>query len=76
MGAILLNGVHVGSDSIVAAGSLLVEGMVVAPGSLVMGSPARVKRVLTEAEVASILDFADRYVEYRIDYMNAQRPSD
>jgi gamma-carbonic anhydrase len=68
MGAILLNGVVVGSDSIVAAGSLLPEGMEVPPRSLVMGSPGRVRRALTEAEVASIRDYAGRYVGYRLDY--------
>ena len=68
MGAILLNGVVVGSDSIVAAGSLLPEGMEVPPRSLVMGSPGKVRRALTEAEVASIRDYAERYVGYRLDY--------
>src|SRR5215467_12680490 len=51
MGAILLNGAHVGAGSIVAAGTLLVEGMKVPPKSLVMGSPGKVKRSLTDAEV-------------------------
>jgi carbonic anhydrase/acetyltransferase-like protein (isoleucine patch superfamily) len=68
MGAILLNGVEVGSDSIVAAGALLAEGTAVPPRSLVMGSPARVRRALTEAEVASIRSYADNYVRYRLDY--------
>jgi carbonic anhydrase/acetyltransferase-like protein (isoleucine patch superfamily) len=70
MGAILLNGSHVGTGSIVAAGSLLVEGMDVPPRSLVMGSPGKVKRTLTDAEVAGIQGYADRYVGYRLDYMN------
>ena len=69
MGAILLNGAHVGSDSIVAAGTLVVEEMHVPPRSLVMGSPGKVKRTLTDAEVESILAYADRYVGYRLDYM-------
>ena len=68
MGAILLNGAHVGTESIVAAGSLLVEGMKVPPRSLVMGSPAKVRRPLTDAEVADIQMYADRYVAYRLDY--------
>jgi carbonic anhydrase/acetyltransferase-like protein (isoleucine patch superfamily) len=71
MGAILLNGSHVGTGSIIAAGSLLVEGMAVPPRSLVMGSPGKVKRTLTDAEVADIQGYADRYVGYRLDYMNA-----
>src|SRR5437870_3830152 len=69
MGAVLLNGAHVGSGSIVAAGTLLVEGMKVPPRSLVMGSPGKVKRTLTAAEVADIRKYADRYVMYRLDYM-------
>jgi carbonic anhydrase/acetyltransferase-like protein (isoleucine patch superfamily) len=70
MGAILLNGVSVGSGSIVAAGSLLIEGMEVPPGSLVMGSPGKVKRALSESEVADIQAYADRYVGYRLDYLS------
>jgi carbonic anhydrase/acetyltransferase-like protein (isoleucine patch superfamily) len=69
MGAILLNGSHVGAASIVAAGALLVEGQKVPPRSLVMGSPGKVKRLLTQAEVADIQKYADRYVGYRLDYM-------
>ena len=69
MGAILLNGSHVGAGSIVAAGALLVEGQKVPPRSLVMGSPGKVKRLLTQAEVADIQKYADRYVGYRLDYM-------
>jgi carbonic anhydrase/acetyltransferase-like protein (isoleucine patch superfamily) len=69
MGAILLNGAHVGQESIVAAGTLIVEGMEIPPRSLVMGSPARLKRSLTDADVAGIRTYADRYVQYRIDYM-------
>jgi carbonic anhydrase/acetyltransferase-like protein (isoleucine patch superfamily) len=68
MGAILLNGSHVGPQSIVAAGALLTEGMQVPPRSLVMGSPGKVKRLLTHAEIDSIQQYADRYVSYRLDY--------
>jgi carbonic anhydrase/acetyltransferase-like protein (isoleucine patch superfamily) len=69
MGAILLNGAHIGSQSIVAAGALIVENMKVPPKSLVMGSPGKVKRLLTHAEVADIQGYADRYVGYRLEYM-------
>jgi carbonic anhydrase/acetyltransferase-like protein (isoleucine patch superfamily) len=69
MGAILLNGAHIGEDSIVAAGSLVVEEMKIPPRSLVMGSPAKVRRPLRDEEVASILDYANRYVSYRLDYL-------
>jgi len=70
MGAILLNGAHVGTGSIVAAGTLIVENMKVPPKSLVMGSPGKVRRLLTHAEIAEIQTYADRYVEYRLEYMS------
>ena len=68
MGAILLNGVSVGTESIVAAGSLLPENFQVPPRSLVIGSPAKVRRSLVDAEVGLIRRFADNYVAYRLDY--------
>jgi len=68
IGAILLNGCHIGAGSIVAAGTLVTEGMKVPPKSLVMGSPGKVKRLLTQAEVANIQLYADRYVAYCLDY--------
>ena len=70
MGAIVLNGAHVGTGSIVAAGTLIVENMKVPPKSLVMGSPGKVRRLLTHAEIAEIQTYADRYVEYRLEYMS------
>lgn len=69
MAAVLLNGVRVGRESIVAAGTLLPEGAEVPPRSLVMGRPGRVTRTLTVAEVADIRRYADNYVAYRLEYM-------
>ena len=68
MGAVVLNGAEIGEDSIVAAGALVTEGMVVPPRSLVMGSPAKVRRVLEDDQVAAILEYASNYVRYRLDY--------
>ena len=70
MAAVLLNGVHVGHDSIVAAGTLLTEGTRIPPRSLVMGRPGKVKRELTDAEVEEIRWYADNYVRYRLEYMS------
>ncbi len=70
MGAVLLNGVHVGHDSIVAAGTLLTEGTVIPPRSLVMGRPGKVKRTLTDEDVAEIRWYADNYVRYRLEYQS------
>ena len=69
MGAILLNGVVVGGGSIIAAGTLLPEGTHVPPRSLVMGSPGKVRRSLSDADLDEIQMYADRYVAYRLDYM-------
>ena len=68
MGAILLNGVHVGSGSIIAAGTLVPEGTQIPPRSLVMGSPGKVRRTLSDADLDEIQMYADRYVAYRLDY--------
>jgi gamma-carbonic anhydrase len=67
-GAIVLNGAVVGDDSIVAAGTLVTEGAAIPAGSLVMGSPGRVRRPLTDGEKATIRQHADNYVQYRLDY--------
>jgi carbonic anhydrase/acetyltransferase-like protein (isoleucine patch superfamily) len=69
MGAILLNGATVGADSIVAAGTLVPEGAVIPARSLAMGSPARVRRPLSDEEVSSIQEYAQNYVRYRLEYM-------
>ena len=70
MGAVILNGAVIEEDCIVAAGALVVEGARIPARSLVMGRPAAVTRVLTDAEVASIRDYAARYVGYRLDYLD------
>jgi gamma-carbonic anhydrase len=65
MGAVILNGVVVGGGSIVAAGTLITERTVIPAGSLVMGSPGKVKRPLREIEKHTIDAYAKRYVEYK-----------
>jgi carbonic anhydrase/acetyltransferase-like protein (isoleucine patch superfamily) len=50
MGAILMNGVKIGRHSVIGAGALCTENTVIPEGSLVMGSPAKVIRALTEEE--------------------------
>jgi carbonic anhydrase/acetyltransferase-like protein (isoleucine patch superfamily) len=69
MGAVLLNGVHVAHDCVIAAGTLLTEGTGIPTRSLVMGRPGKVKRTLTDEEVAEIRWYADAYVNYRKDYL-------
>lgn len=62
MGAILLNRVHVGRGSIIGAGALCPEGMVVPPGSLVIGLPGRVVRSTTPAERERIRRTVESYL--------------
>lgn len=62
MGAVLLNRCVIGENCLVAAGSLVTEGTLVPPGSLVMGSPARVKRPLTPEELESLSKSAETYL--------------
>src|SRR5688500_7946997 len=69
MRATLLNNVRVGDHSIVGAGALITEGTIIPPGSLVLGMPAKVKRELSDAEVKSIDDYAQRYYEYKETYL-------
>jgi carbonic anhydrase/acetyltransferase-like protein (isoleucine patch superfamily) len=69
MGSMLLNGADIGEDSIVAAGTLVPEERKFPARSLLMGRPATLKRELTESEVATIRDYAQRYIGYRKDYM-------
>ncbi len=62
MGAILLNHVHVGTGSVIAAGAVLPEGMRVPPRSLVMGVPARVIRPVDARLTARIRTTWQHYV--------------
>ncbi|MFN6962780.1 MAG: gamma carbonic anhydrase family protein [Pyrinomonadaceae bacterium] len=70
IGAILLDGVRVGRDSLVAAGSLLTPGTVIPPRSLVMGSPARVKRSLNDQELATLTKSWQNYVQLSRQYLD------
>ncbi|MEQ3550117.1 gamma carbonic anhydrase family protein [Pseudonocardia nematodicida] len=62
MGAVLMNGVHVGAGSLIAAGAVLTQGTVVPPGSLVAGLPGKVRRELTDDERATITASSAAYV--------------
>ncbi len=68
IGSIVLDDVHVGSQSLVAAGCLLAPGTIIPPRSLVMGAPATVKRPLTDEEVAGLDLFWQNYVEFTKKY--------
>lgn len=62
MNATVLTRAHIGRDSLVAAGAVVLEGTVVPPRSLVAGVPAKVRRELTDDEVAALHGNSHRYV--------------
>ena len=62
MGAIVLNGANIGDDCIVGAGALVTGKMDAPAGSMILGSPAKVTRPLTEAEIASNREAAEGYL--------------
>ena len=72
MGSILMNGVAVGEDSIIGAGSLLPKGKSYPAGSLIVGSPARVARQLTGEEKQGIPALAEKYVKVKNTYLVRQ----
>jgi carbonic anhydrase/acetyltransferase-like protein (isoleucine patch superfamily) len=69
MGSIVMDNVVIGPDSIIGAGSLIPKGKTFPPGSLIMGSPARLVRALTEEEKASIPGLASKYIGVKNEYL-------
>jgi gamma-carbonic anhydrase len=69
MGAILLDGARIGRGSLVGAGALVTPGTDIPPGSLVIGSPAKVKRSINAAEREQIAFGAAHYVELTRRYL-------
>jgi len=63
MGAVLLNHVHVGTGSIVGAGAVCREGMLIPPNSLVLGVPGRVTRSTTAKDRDRIKRTVESYLE-------------
>jgi len=63
MGAIVLNGAHIGSGSLIAAGAVILEGSNIPPNSLVAGVPAKIRRETSAEERAAIVQNAITYHE-------------
>ena len=68
MGAIVLNGAHIGKNCLIGAGALVTGGTQIPDGSMVVGAPAKVKRALTEDEIAGLKENADEYTEAAAEY--------
>ena len=73
MSATILDGAEIGDESIVGAGSLVTKNKKFPPRSLIMGSPAKVIRELSDEEVAGIYANAKNYVNYKDDYLDFVR---
>jgi carbonic anhydrase/acetyltransferase-like protein (isoleucine patch superfamily) len=71
IGSTVLDDVRIGERSLVAAGSLVSPGTIIPPRSLVMGFPAKVKRPLTDEEVAGLEVFWQNYVALTHEYRAA-----
>ena len=69
IGAIILDNVTIGEESFIAAGSLVTPGTVIPPRSMVMGAPAKVRRQVTDEEVARIDQHWQHYIEYKNSYI-------
>ncbi|MBL0217347.1 MAG: gamma carbonic anhydrase family protein [Myxococcales bacterium] len=69
MGAIILDGAKIGRGSLVGAGALVTPGTDIPPDSLVIGSPAKVKRSINDKEREQILYGAAHYVELSRRYL-------
>jgi len=69
MSATILDGAEIGEGSIVGAHSLVTQNKKFPPRSLIMGSPAKVVRELSDEEVAGLIEHAKRYVEFKNEYI-------
>ena len=69
MGSIILDGAHIGTRSIIGANATVKQGLEVPPGSLVLGTPGKVVRTLSEAEQDEIKMWALRYVRLSREYL-------
>jgi carbonic anhydrase/acetyltransferase-like protein (isoleucine patch superfamily) len=64
IGATVMDGARIGRNSLIGAGSLVTPNTEIPPRSLVLGSPARIKRELTDEEVSGLEKFWRNYVSY------------
>jgi carbonic anhydrase/acetyltransferase-like protein (isoleucine patch superfamily) len=69
MKSTILDGAVIGKESIVGAGSLITKGKKFPPRSLIMGSPAKVVRELSDEEIASLYKSANDYVKFKNRYL-------
>lgn len=71
--AVVLNNAVIGRNCLVGAGALVTEGKEFPDGSLILGSPAKVVRMLSDEEIAGLAASARHYVEKGADYRKTLR---
>ena len=62
MGATILDGAQIGDGCIVGANALVTQRFVAPPGSMILGAPARVVRLLTDTERNGLRGWAEKYI--------------
>ena len=72
MGAIILNGAKIGNNYIIGAGALVTGGTQISDGCMALGSPAKVKRELTDGEIKSNAANANEYVRLAKESLKAK----
>jgi carbonic anhydrase/acetyltransferase-like protein (isoleucine patch superfamily) len=69
MGATVLDGAEIGARSVIGANALVTQGTKIPPGSLVLGSPAKVRRTLDLEEQSAVRYWAEKYVKLSREYI-------
>ncbi|RXH58761.1 gamma carbonic anhydrase family protein [Granulicella sibirica] len=73
IGATVLNNARIGEGSIIAAGAVIPEHMVIPPRSLVAGVPGKIRRTVEDADRELILKYAHNYLDYTKIYLAEQK---
>lgn len=68
--AVILNGAKIGKNCLVGAGALVTEGKEYPDNSLILGTPAKVARTLSEGDIANLRRIADSYVTRSREFKN------
>ena len=69
IGATILNNARIGEGSIIAAGAVIPEQMVIPANSLVAGVPGKIKKTLGDEDRKMILKYAQNYLDYTAIYL-------
>ncbi|MES2393147.1 MAG: gamma carbonic anhydrase family protein [Acidobacteriota bacterium] len=69
IGAVVLNGAHIGAGSIIAAGAVIPERTIIPPRSLVAGVPGKILRAIDDTAFANIQTYANNYLDYTRAYL-------